>query len=151
MAEKLNIFDVIRKISEGDAKYFETLDPQQLNTIHHIVLQRWLTGTSNGVQIQLINMIVNKVAFTVDRMTGLLMLMACVINPPSTRYTWIPATQKKAGSMSVKVVQEAQGCSQREAIEMLSLYSLDELIEDATDLGWDDDEIKKLKKEHGSK
>jgi hypothetical protein len=151
----LDMFSVLARIDEKDYSIWDSLSEEQIKEVSPYMLLRWMTGTTNEKQLIFLNRIVNTLLFSVgnDHKELMLKLLTVSSQGGQKRYKWINhKTNKKAGSkLALEVVKTYLRESERHAIDAMRLYSPEEIIEMAEDLGWQLDEIKPLKKELGVK
>jgi len=145
-SEAFDLFAFLIQLSKGDLTAYEKLSPEAQKACAPFVLMRWMTGTSDAAQIVRINTFVNPYAFSLGQNKALLCrLLATTATGRSSRYRWIKGPGTKAEKLRLEVIKQFYGCSTREASE----YRIDpeSIMEMAAELGWDDDELKKLKAE----
>lgn len=149
MTFKLDIFDLLGKLNDpktGDI--YSKLNDEEKKGFAPLVVMRWASGTSDARQIMLLNEFVNPNVFTLGKHPHLLMMLLQVANSKTNkRYSWLGIKSKKKNSEALRVVQEFYDMSEREAKLLNPLPTNEELVEMAERLGWDKDEIAKLKKE----
>lgn len=137
-AEKVDIIEVLNKISDGDRNYFDNLSPTQKKSLAPIVLLRWLTGVRSAKQIKYLNTFVNPLVFKLHQHQDLLLkLMMASVTEKKQRFKWIKKKLNEKVSMSMDVIQRYYRCNEREAKDYLPLISADDLIEMANSLGED--------------
>jgi hypothetical protein len=144
--EAFDLFQFLGALSKRDINAFEKLTPEAQKAVAPFVLQRWMTGTSDAAQIVRINTFVNPFTFSLGQDKALLCkLLAAAATGKTGRYSWIKGPGAKAEKLRLEAIKQFYGVSTREAKE----YSLDPetIMEMAHQLGWDDDELKKLKAE----
>jgi hypothetical protein len=141
-----DLFSGLSSLSGGNKSWYNDLTPEGQKAASPFVMARWMTGTSDAAQIVRINTFVNPYLFsgTADK-NMLFGLLAVSATGKSKRYNWIKAPGSKTKSLSSTVISEFYNCSIREA-KMYSVQN-DDVIEMAEELGWDVEDIKKLKKE----
>lgn len=145
--DKVDIFEVLGKISDGDLAYIHSLTQAQKKTLAPVVLLRWLTGVRNAKQIKYLNSFVNPLVFSLYQHQDLLLkLMMSSTVVKGQRFKWIKKKPNEKISLSLDVIQRYYKCSPREAKEYLPLISADDLIEMASILGEDNKFIDDLKK-----
>jgi hypothetical protein len=114
------------------------------------VVQRWLTGSATELPLMMVDEACNRYTFTLGAHKQLLYQLL-VVAAGGTRYRpcW-PKPQSKTVSLPLtcKVLQQHYKCSIDEAIDYCGLLSVDRIVEMAQDLGWQKDDITKLKKEY---
>lgn len=150
MTARLDLFEVLKRISLKDAEYYSNLSPEDQKQVLPVLLQRWLTGTTSQQQLILVNEVVNPFVFTLYKHPQLLWyLMTAVTTGKSNRYKW-PAQKSKAEGnkpTAVLIVQEYYRYSSAHANDAVKVLSCDQVIELAHSLGYQQDTVSKIKKE----
>ena len=149
MAFKLDIFDLLSKISsKSSGDIYSKLSDDEKKGFAPLVVMRWLSGTSDGAQIVLLNEFVNKSVFPLAKHPHLLMQLLQVANTKSSkRYQWLGVKSKKKNPQSQKVVQQYFDMSAREIGLMNPFPTKLEIAQMAEELGWQKDELAALNKE----
>ena len=144
----VNIFDVLKRIDLRQEEYYDAMVEVDQKQLHPLVMTRWMSGTSDPAVIQMLNLTNNKYNFILASHKHLLMRMLLLSSSgQSRRYQWLSKTKDTSQNRSLKVLREYYVCSQREAEGYIKLHTLDELIQMAEFIGWQDDEVKALSKE----
>ena len=146
---KLDIFAVLAALDRKDVEFFTNLTPDEQKSIQPFVLMRWLTGTYNKRQVFLINEIVNPYVFNMNNDKELLwkLLTICTTGKPQ-RYVWNkPGLKGSNNPTATKVVQQYFGYNSVDAAKSVKLLAHDDIVMMAEELGWQDEELNKLKKE----
>ncbi len=147
MAEKtFDLFAGLDALTKGDMRWYDALPDDAKKQAAPFVIMRWLCGTGDAAQLVRINTFVNPYAFALGAEKPLLFkLLAATTTHKPKRYYWLKAPGAVTKKLSLEVIKEYYGISGREA----ATYQLDKetLLEMAEELGWDDEELKKLKKE----
>ncbi len=147
--KKLDIFAILAALDRKDVDFYSNLTPAEQKTIQPFVLMRWLTGTYNKRQVFLINELINPYVFSMNDHKDLLwkMLTMCTTGKPQ-RYVWNkPGARGSASPTAIKIIQQYFGYNSRDSAQTLKLLSHDDVILMAEELGWQDDEINKVRKE----
>jgi len=149
MSFKLDIFDLLGRLNDpkqGDI--YTALTDEEKKGFAPLVVMRWASGTSDTRQIMLLNEFVNPNVFTLGKHPHLLMMLMQAANSKTNkRYSWLGVKSKKKNSEALRVIQEFYDMSEREVKLMNPRPSESEILSMAEQLGWDKDEIAKLKKE----
>jgi hypothetical protein len=151
----LDMFQVLARIDAKDYSIWDSLNEEQIKELSPYMLLRWMTGTNDEKQLIFLNRIVNTLLFTVgnDHRELMLKLLTVSASGGTKRYKWQNhKTLKKATTkLSLQVVMDYNHFTERHAIDAMRIYISQDIIEMAEDLGWQNDEIKALKKELGVK
>ena len=143
---KLDIFELLGRIDSSGEDIFCKLTNDEKKAFAPLVVMRWMSGTSDEYQIIKLNEFVNPYVFSLGDHKHLLMqLLQAASSKSKKRYNWIALKTSKKHIESEKVISEYFEISRREA----QFYSLEasEIIEMAQFLGWQNDDLNKLKKE----
>lgn len=147
---KLNIFQVLSKLSTKDRKYYHSLSEDEQKALAPLVVMRWLSGTRDPRQILFLNELVNPFVFSLASHKELLVDLMMVSSSGHTqRYVWNKATSKKTSGApkSVEVIRDYFGYNLVDASEALPLLSDEDVLQFAEELGRQLDTIKAIKKE----
>lgn len=147
---KLDIFRVLKAANKKDAAFFSKLSTVEQKAFLPIVVSRWMSCTPNARQLVFINEFVNPYSFSLYKHPELLWHLLVVANSGSNQaYSWIKAPSKSHGSRpaATKLVMEYYNYSTSDAIDALAILTRDDLLDLAMELGWQPDEIAKVKKE----
>lgn len=146
----LDLFALLNNISKKDVEAFDRLTEQELREFQPYVIMRWLTGTESARQVFYLNTLANPFVWTLPKHKKLLyyLLTTCTSGKPQ-RYQWIKAQAKSSPRRptSVNVVKQYCGYSSAHAVDALNVLTVNDIIEYATDLGYQKEDIAKIKKE----
>lgn len=148
MSEKLEIFDVLKEIDKRNINFYDNLGDDKKKQFVPLLTMRWLSsGTATDTVLQ--NAILNPMVFRAHRHPSLLYkLMVATSDGKSRRYHWIKKKSKdKSAPLSVGVVSTYYQCSKKDAIRYKKRLSVDDILEMAEELGYDKEQVKKLKTE----
>lgn len=152
MTSKLDIFDVLNEFNAHNVEFFDTLTDEQNKQVHPFVTQRWLSGTSNELQVLLINEYSNTKVFnfahTHRKLAWYLQLASTMRG--RTRYSWNKTAPKKGESskpVSVDVIMKTYNYSSKDALEVLPIFCEADIIDMAEMLGMQPAELKQINKE----
>jgi hypothetical protein len=147
---KLDIFRVLEAINDKDETFFNSLTEEEAKAFVPFVVQRWMSGTPTARQVFFINELLNPFVFSLQNHKKLLwdLMLVCSPGKPQ-RYAWnaLPSKKNTSKPTSVKVLQEYYGYSSTDAVNVIDMLSRRSLIEMAEELGWQSEEIAKIKKE----
>lgn len=147
MAEKLDIFTVLKNLNNKNIKYYDTLSPDLQKAAAPLVIMRWLSGTSDREQILRINEMVNPYMFSLNpRM--LFKLMAISATGRVSSCSWVGG-KKTTNSNVITLLSKYFECSKMEAKGYLSIYTNDELLVFAEEMGYTEKQSKELMQELG--
>lgn len=144
---KPTIFQILGAINDG-SDLFDRMSDDDLKSVHPYVLTRWLAGSNNPAMINYVNELVNVHNNGLYKHKRLLFRLMQTARGSNIKAKWMaPPSKTKRETSALKVVQESLQCSAREAAEYIGSLSSETIIEEAERLGWQKDEIKKLKQE----
>ena len=147
--EKLDIFDLLKRVDSGDVTFYDNLDPNLQKQFAPVVACRWMAGTQSPVQIKLVNEFVNRYVFALHQHKGLLYRMMVVASDGSAKpYHWMKK-KTKGGTrpVSAEIIEARLECSEREAIDYSKLLDEATVLSYVQELGYDDAYIKKVQAE----
>ena len=151
MAEKLDIFECFRKLNSLDFDFWDKLTPEERKQISPYVFTMWMQNSPNDGQVLYLNEFVNPYLFTTlkghDDISFILLALSS--RGKSNRYSWVKRPTSKSSKSDA--VKEILGQYFEEADRNLSYYidhmDVDDFTKICEKMGFQDDEIKKLKKE----
>lgn len=144
---KLDIFEVLNKISNSDIKYWNSLEEEQQKAFVPLVIMRWLSSNT-PYEIIFLNTILNRYVFELGKHKGLLYNLMSICTIPNSKYTWIKRGAKDVKfPKSTKILAEYLNYSIRETKDILQFYTNDDIIEICNEMGFQKDTISDLKKE----
>lgn len=151
MAEyKLNIFRVLGHINKKDRQFYQTLTEQEQKAFAPLTVQRWLSGIDDPAQIIFLNELVNPYVFSLQKHKNLLYkLMTICTDGHQVRYSY-PKNKSAKGSNLLTVIQVVKdyfNYSTKDAFITLPLLSDEDILTYASELGRQNDEIIKIKRE----
>jgi len=143
-----DLFEGLAQLSSRDLQWYDKLTPEDKKAASPFVMSRWMTGTSDAAQLVRINTFFNPYGFSLGQEKELLFkLLAAAATGKTRRYKWIKAPGTKgATKLRTEVIRQYYDVSTREAAEYTTI-SGDDIMEMAEELGWEKDELTKLKKE----
>ena len=152
MAERaLDLFKFLDQINRKKRDGYRNLTEEEQKEVAPLVIMRWLSGTKDEAQIQFLNQVLNPFVFDLAKHKELLyMLMTVCTDGSYKRYSWLKAKGKSTPSMplSLEVVKkENPFLSHRQAIDALKLFSEGDILAAAEGLGYEKDELTKIKAE----
>jgi len=148
----LDIFAVLDQLNSGNLDLWDSLSEEEQKGFSPFIIARWMSGTSDPLQIMYLNEFVNPHIFNsvIGKRTEVMaMLLAICGTGNRRRFKWVAESKKgsKQSNMALDIVKEYYDYTSREAQSQLSLLSTEDIIQLAEELGYQPDELKKLKKE----
>lgn len=146
---KLDIFSLLGSIdSSRSGDVYAGLSDDERKGFAPLVVMRWMTGTSDERQIMMLNEFVNPYVFPLAKHPHLLMhsLQVASSKRPK-RYAWLGVKGGKKSTLANKAIAEYFDYSAREVNLLNPRPSNAEILQMAEELGWQKDEMTKLKKE----
>lgn len=154
---KLDIFQTLAAIDKRDYGYFNRLSSDEKKAFVGTVIMRWMSVVkTNNIELQkwhllTINGFVNKAIWNpaLKNHIGLiyLLLVSCGLGQKQF-HEWIKGPTRKSGGKVFDFLREYYPTANNEELKyFLDINSIDNFIELAKELGYQDDEIRDLKKE----
>lgn len=150
MSEKVDIFSFLKKVDNSDFYYYSGLTDDQKKSLSLVVAARWMSCTKNTKQVLAVNALVNPFTFKYSSKHPELLYKLMLIASSGTEknYNWVGKKKRTSTKpVSAQVVAEYYGISSAKADEYLTNFSLDDVLECAESLAYDDKQIKKIKNE----
>jgi hypothetical protein len=147
---KYDIFKILERLSVKDIGFFENISEEDKKALHPLVLAGWMFGTTDERQIVFLNEIVNPFIFNLGKHKQLLLkLLTITSSGKSKRYNWIKSKNNKSTSVPkcINVIKQYYGYSTLQAKDVLSLLTDTDILEYASYLGYQPDELKLITKE----
>ena len=147
---KLDIFRVLAAADVKDRSFYENLTEDEVKALAPFIVARWMSGTPSAGQVYFINELFNPFVFSLGNHKQLLWYLLTVCSSgKKQRYSWNALPGKKSTSKpnAVRVVKEYFKYSTADAVNALVMLSGTDILDMAEELGWQPDEIAKLKKE----
>lgn len=149
--KKLDIFRVLKALDDKDISFFSSLNDDEKKEFQPFLVARWLSGSYSKQQVYLINELVNQYLFSLSKHKELLwyLLTICTTGKPQ-RYVWNKSASKSSSyPVTVRAIKQYFGYSSKDAERNISVLPATTIIEMAEDMGWQDDDINKMRKELG--
>lgn len=141
-----DLFEGLDSLTAGNMSWYDRLSDEGKKAASPFIIMRWLSGTSDVAQLIRLNTFVNPYAFSLGQEKSLLFkLIAASTTRRPKRYQWLKAPGSTSNKLSLEVAKQYYGWSTREA--ELQRIGAESLVAMAEELGWDADQLKKLKKE----
>lgn len=145
---KFDLFKFMNNIDRGNYWAFDELSEEEIKEFTPHIVMRWMCGTDDQRQIMFMNSFVNTFAFSIGKHKELMSKLLTVSSSKQPRrYKWMKTkTTGKKKLPGLDVVKEYCECSSKEAEDSLPCLNKDQIVEMAEALGYQQDELKKLKK-----
>lgn len=150
---KLDIFRVLAEIDKKNSTFYTSLTDEEQKGFLPVVVSRWLTGTTRKAQVIFINELINPFVFSLYKHPQLLyyLMTICTSGKPQ-RYTWNKALSKTPSKpVVVKAIQQYFGYNSKDADLAIPILDPIDIVSMAESMGWQDEDLNKLRKEMGLK
>jgi hypothetical protein len=149
-ARALDLFGLLGKIDRKNYDLWDNLSEAERKEFSPFMTAKWMSGTTSDVQVIFLNTLVNHLLFSIgDHKELMLKVLTACSDGRQKRYTWKAAKSKGVTKKkkSVALLVEYYNYPTRRALEVVDLHSQQDLVSMAEELGYDDAEIKEIKKE----
>lgn len=146
----LDIFQLLGQIDKNDTLLYSKLTDEQKKGFAPLITMRWMSGTSDPRQIVFLNELVNPFVFTIGDHKELLYKLHCAASSKQPRrYAWLSskATAGAKKDRALEIIMQYHNFGVREAKSVRRLVSNEDIILMAEELGFQKDEMAKLKKD----
>lgn len=150
MAEKVDIFDFLKRVDNSDFYYYSELPDDQKKTLSLVVAARWLSCTKNAKQLLAVNSLVNPFTFKFSHKHPELLYKLMLISSSGAEkhYKWVSKKKKESSKpVTAQAIAEYYGISTAKADGYVPDFSLEDVLECANALAYDDAQVKKIKNE----
>ena len=150
MTFKLDIFQLLSKIhSPNSGDIYAGLTSEEKKGFAPLVVMRWMSGTSDQRQIMALNTFANRYVFALGKHPHLLMLVlqACSSKTGGRNYWLAEKGGSKKTQLRDQVIMEYFDYSPNELRALIVQPSDQEVLAMAEELGWQKEDVAKLKKE----
>jgi len=150
MTNRIDIFEVLKKVDSFDLAYFNGLTPEERKGISPYTLMLWMGGCKSPIQLRQLNVFMNSMVF--DLPAGhhnLLLKLACISSDgKQKKYHWVKkSTNSKKFTTTVGVLKRFYKCSTERALSYVPLIDYAFVENIAMDLGEQPDTLATIKKE----
>lgn len=136
------LFDILNAIDDVDPSKYEELS----DDYNPFMTMKWLASCKDPARIIRVNELLNVVTFTLHAHPQLLFNLSCALSDGRRqRYNWIKR-YKDTRKKQIEIMASYFDITPREARTSIFLYTDDDILEMAEELGYTEQEIKKLKK-----
>lgn len=143
---KIDLKQLFASLSQKQRNYFTNFDQQQQNEFQPLIIQRFLSGVSDPSQIVLLNTFCNPYIFALYQHKQLLALLLLAVN--SHKYfRWKKCGTDPSTPNCIRVIQQTYNYNKQHALEVLEILTADHILQFAKDLGYQKDEIAKIRQE----
>jgi len=147
---KLDLFKLLDAINKKKITYYRELSEEEQKEFAPVVIMRWLSGTKDDGQIVFLNEIVNPFVTDLYKHKELLyMLMTVCTDGKFKKYAWKKPKGKLLPSMplSIEVLKTYYNYNTKEASDVIGIFDVNDIIEHAELLGYEKEDITKIKAE----
>jgi hypothetical protein len=132
---KNDIFEVLGKIGKKKAQYYDSLPTDKQAAIQPYILQRWMYGANDSLQVMLLNEAVNPHVFSLQQHKALLWKLLTVAATGS-RASWKPFSNGPKGQAAkVDIIAKYHNIKISEAEYLLQRYTEEDIEQMKQELG----------------
>lgn len=153
---KFDIFSLLDKVNKKNISYISSLSEEDKKHINPYMIMRWMSGSSSPTQIIWLNELLNHTVWGIlpdhnkeDHFNIKMFLLTICGTGKSSRFTWIKSKSDKKHPFTIKVLKEYFNYNTKDAEEVFQILKSEDIIDYAEQLGYQTDDLKKLKKEFG--
>jgi hypothetical protein len=149
--KKLDIFRVLKALDNKDVNFFSSLTDDEKKDLQPFLVARWLSGTYSKQQVYLINEVANEYLFSLYKHKELLWyLMTMCTTGKLQRYAWNKSVANTSSTpIAVNIIKQYFGYCRKDAERVVKILAPHTIEEMAMDMGWQDDDLNKARKELG--
>ena len=153
MSEKLDLFGAFRQLNSLDFDFWDKLTPEERKQASPFVFSMWMQNSSNDGQVLYLNEFVNPHLFTTlkNKEDIAFILLALSSRGHQNRYSWVKRPSNKEKGVKAdgvkSILKEYFEESERNIGYYLERLTSEEFVRICEEMGFQDDEKKKLKKE----
>jgi len=148
-----DIFEILNNINSNNIEYIDKLEDGELSDFKPFLVQQWLKGATSNKDYHLLltNEFCNEYIFSLSKHPKLLYKLFCVANgfDENTYYKFRKRTINKK-PLSNTIISAIYSYSTEHANDVVNIFSKNEMVGMAEQLGYDKDQIKRVKKEWAS-
>jgi hypothetical protein len=147
---KLDIFRVLAALDNKQNNFYSLLTDEEKKAFMPLLAARWMSGTFDPTQIVLLNEFANPYTFALYSHPQLLWHLLIVCNSGKERkYVWNKLPSRSGGNSpsAIKAISEYYGYNTQHAKDAMVLLSRSTIIDIAEQLGWQKEDITKIKRE----
>lgn len=139
-------------MSGGKMSAIDKLTEEELKSVSPYVLQMWVKGATSNLDYRMLytNEFVNPYIFTLSDHPKLLYKLLCYANDlnEDVRFYFQSRKKTKSTNLTLKTLMAYYKMDERHATDIIPVLSPDDIIDIGEQLGYDKDEMKKLKNEN---
>ena len=153
MSRKLDVLGAFRQLNALDFDFWDKLTPEERKQASPFVFSMWMQNSSNDGQVLYLNEFVNPHLFTTlkNKEDIAFILLALSSRGHQNRYSWVKRPSNKEKGVKAdgvkSILKEYFEESERNIGYYLERLTSEEFVRICEEMGIQDDEKKKLKKE----
>jgi len=151
MNYKVDIFKLLSGMASNKMDALDDLTEAELKSVSPYVLQMWVKGADNNLENRLVltNEFANQYMFSLGDHPKLLYRLLCYSNGfgQDTRFYFPKKKKTSSHNFTLKTLMKYYSYDERHASDIIPLLTAEDILTIGEELGYEKDDMKKLKNE----
>ncbi len=144
-----DIFDILNKLDLKDKEYFNNLTDEEIKKLQSFVVMKWMGGSFDKLKTIMVNEYVNTIIFDLNKHPRLVidLLLICGQGRKLKHKFYKLSNKTNKYPISIKIIKEYFSYNESEAKNSIRFLTNGDIIDCATQLGYQIEQLKQLNKE----
>lgn len=144
-----DIFDILNKLDLKDKEYFNNLTNEEIKKLQSFVVMKWMGGSFDKLKTIMVNEYVNTIIFDLNKHPRLVidLLLICGQGRKLKHKFYKLSNKTNKYPISIKIIKEYFSYNESEAKDSIQFLTNGDIIDCATQLGYQIEQLKQLNKE----